>query len=312
MSNEITPVDKILGASVKKLLFSLISIYFISFLISCSVSLGTSSANELITFKFTDSDSNPLANGNGSIFNGEVVFRKRLPITTDFSELRAVFTTSPEAMSTVDGKSFRSGDLVDFSLGRDLDLIVWAVNGSQQSYRLVYNGYLYFGENGVTIKAQSEVPNGTTLKFNGGEYTVVADKTALKMKQDAGSDMGKIVTSRVVDMASLFKNKAVKGDITSWDVSNVTDMSSMFQESRAFNQPIGSWDTSSTADMSFMFLDAEIFNQDLTSWVDSDATDPNVPNTQKMFGKSSGTGVTVGAMQASKQADWMSPVGTIP
>ena len=44
-------------------------------------------------------------------------------------------------------------------------------------------------------------------------------------------------------------------DISSWDVSSVTNMSGMFR-SKFFNQDIGSWDVSSVTDMSGMFRDA--------------------------------------------------------
>ena len=42
-------------------------------------------------------------------------------------------------------------------------------------------------------------------------------------------------------------------DIGSWDVSNVTDMSSMFVNARAFNQDIGSWDVSNVTNMKVCF-----------------------------------------------------------
>ena len=48
--------------------------------------------------------------------------------------------------------------------------------------------------------------------------------------------------SRVTDMSNLFKNKDnFNEDISNWDVSNVTNMERMFYTTR-FNQPIGDWD----------------------------------------------------------------------
>ena len=53
-------------------------------------------------------------------------------------------------------------------------------------------------------------------------------------------------------------------DIGNWDVSNVTNMSGMFNTS-VFNQDISTWDVSSVTDMNGMFLGATDFNQDLSS-----------------------------------------------
>ena len=42
-------------------------------------------------------------------------------------------------------------------------------------------------------------------------------------------------------------------DISSWDVSNVTNMKEMFSGAASFNQDIGSWDVSAVTDMDGMF-----------------------------------------------------------
>ena len=55
-------------------------------------------------------------------------------------------------------------------------------------------------------------------------------------------------------------------DISSWDVSSVTDMNAMFSTATAFNQDLNSWNVSSVTDMSYMFRDATAFNQDLSGW----------------------------------------------
>ena len=47
------------------------------------------------------------------------------------------------------------------------------------------------------------------------------------------------------------------------DVSNVTEMSSMFSDIEAFNQDINSWDVSNVTNMVGMFIGAEFYNQNI-------------------------------------------------
>jgi surface protein len=85
--------------------------------------------------------------------------------------------------------------------------------------------------------------------------------------------------SNVTNMSGMFSDaKNFNQDISSWDVSNVTDMRSMFYDVVKFNQDISSWDVSNVTDMSGMFSGAEKFNQDISSWDVS-----NVTNMGDMF-----------------------------
>ncbi len=68
---------------------------------------------------------------------------------------------------------------------------------------------------------------------------------------------------------------AFNQDIGSWDVSSVTNMSSMFYDATSFNQDIGAWDVSSVTDMSNVY-DATSFNQDIGSWDVSSVTNMSV------------------------------------
>ena len=55
-------------------------------------------------------------------------------------------------------------------------------------------------------------------------------------------------------------------DISTWDVSNVTNMECMFEECELFNKDISKWDVSNVENMSDMFSGCKTFNQDISSW----------------------------------------------
>jgi surface protein len=72
-------------------------------------------------------------------------------------------------------------------------------------------------------------------------------------------------------------------DISSWDVSNVTNMTQMFSGATSFNQDISSWDVSNVISMQSMFQGATSFNQDIGGW---DVT--SLTNATNMFGITGG------------------------
>ena len=80
--------------------------------------------------------------------------------------------------------------------------------------------------------------------------------------------------SSVTDATSMFQDAtSFDQDVSGWDVSSVTDATSMFQESTSFNQDLSDWDISSVTDMSSMFHDATSFNANLSGWDVSSAKD---------------------------------------
>jgi len=82
--------------------------------------------------------------------------------------------------------------------------------------------------------------------------------------------------SHITDMRGIFENSTFNGDISKWDVSNVTYMDSMFCCS-TFDGDIFNWDVSNVTDMDYMF-NGSIFNGDISKWDVS-----NVTNMEWMF-----------------------------
>ncbi|MFC0875338.1 BspA family leucine-rich repeat surface protein [Saccharicrinis sp. FJH2] len=85
----------------------------------------------------------------------------------------------------------------------------------------------------------------------------------------------------VTNMEGMFKNaNNFNQDIRNWDVSRVRNMSYMFNGAENFNQQIGQWDVSNVEDMSYMFSAIGSFNQKLEAWDVS-----HVTNMERMFYK---------------------------
>jgi surface protein len=75
-----------------------------------------------------------------------------------------------------------------------------------------------------------------------------------------------------------YRATAFNGTISNWDVSKVTNMSSMFVVASSFNQDLSNWDVSSVTNMSYMFH-ASPFNSPLNWGVNT----RNVTNMTGMF-----------------------------
>ena len=75
-------------------------------------------------------------------------------------------------------------------------------------------------------------------------------------------------------MLSLFSNKAeFNGNLSRWQVGQVTDMRLMFHGATSFNGDLSSWDVGQVTDMDCMFNGATSFNHQLGgTWSQSTAS----------------------------------------
>jgi surface protein len=85
-----------------------------------------------------------------------------------------------------------------------------------------------------------------------------------------------INTSSPVNMGNMFgftpNNNGFNQNIDSWDVSQVTNMASMFINCRVYNQPMNSWNTGKVTNYNSMFSGTTSFNNGLAAGVSGDMT----------------------------------------
>ena len=80
--------------------------------------------------------------------------------------------------------------------------------------------------------------------------------------------------SNVTDMSSMFRDaSSANPDTSNWDVSSVIDMSIMFYNAASANPDVSNWDVSNVTDMSSMFRDASSANPDVSNWDVSSVSD---------------------------------------
>ena len=123
-----------------------------------------------------------------------------------------------------------------------------------------------------------EIQEGCTVQPETKDKLITIIQQAIS---DCGSsvDLNFIDTSKITNMNHLFAGfngyyglENFNGNISKWNVSNVTNMAFMFSRNRRFNQPLNDWDVSNVTNMSFMFSGAKKFNQPLNNWNTSKVT----------------------------------------
>ena len=122
----------------------------------------------------------------------------------------------------------------------------------------------FYGCNSLNITA-NDVPDLTTVSSMQSMF----NDTNLSI----ANNINDWDVSNVTNMTSMFSSSSFGQAIGNWNTSNVTTMWGMFYDAISFNQDLSNWDTSAVTDMEAMFLSAAAFNQDLSSWDTSAVTD---------------------------------------
>lgn len=107
--------------------------------------------------------------------------------------------------------------------------------------------------------------------------------------------------SNVTNMAYMFNyahSFSNIGTIAGWNVGNVTNMEGMFFEIYGFNQNIGNWNVGNVTNMADMFYKNYSFNQNIGSWNVS-----NVTNTSGMFNEAHSFNQNIGNWNVSQVID---------
>ena len=235
--------------------------------ITVQVSDGTATANAQITLNVTDvietlgfistwrttttDESITIPTQNGFTYDYTVDWGDGTALTNYTENASHVYETANTYTVTVTG-TFPS---IYFSNNNEIKSKILSIeqwgNIEWQSMKNAFEGC-----DNLTYNA-TDAPN----------LTLVTDMSA--MFRDAPSfnaaDLSSWNVSAVTNMRSIFLLTPFNGDISNWDVSSVTDMTAMFFGA-AFNSDISNWDVGNAIDMTAMFNGASNFNQDLSNW----------------------------------------------
>jgi surface protein len=108
-----------------------------------------------------------------------------------------------------------------------------------------------------------DTSNVTTLKACFQSF----DFAGGSINPDALLDLSGWDVSNVTDMSSMmYYSDSNYSGMENWDTSNVTTLYYAFRNAFIFNGDISGWDTSNVTSMSYAFYSAYEFNQDLSGW----------------------------------------------
>lgn len=173
---------------------------------------------------------------------------------------RTILTSTPTAYTlTTNGSYYIGGAISEFQI-QSSDGTIDASPTAANVWANVFAGVPDFGKDLFTnISVLSGIPAGLALSSLDGTFAGTSPDT---------TNLGTLDTSAVTSAVGTFLNSQIdpSDDISTWDVSNVTNMSRMFEGASNFDVNISGWDIAAVTDLSSFLKGASIFNQDLSAW----------------------------------------------
>jgi surface protein len=295
---------------MKKLLYILLGL---SLVFGCSDD-GDSDSNEpcpsqptLETSAVTEIEIDEAADLSTATFNGEIINN---PIGVNCETLSITsqgFVYAIHTLPTIDDESVSaSGQNVNSIVsGLSVETVYYVRTyltnplgtfyGNEVSFETPESANpIYLDDNGVTIKARDWASVWMEGEIDGVTYLIVDREFLLESINSPVPNEGlnQFVTSKIENMSYLFQNKYFVSDLSNWDVSNVTDMSFMFNNSDSYSQTqesggqdLSNWDVSSVTNMEYMFSTSQFGNSQLESWSELGSWDvSSVTTMREMFG----------------------------
>lgn len=106
---------------------------------------------------------------------------------------------------------------------------------------------------------------------------VTSMKNAYLSCSEFNGDLSSWNVSNINDFTSMFQSSGFNGNVSTWDLSEAENLFNMFY-STSFNQDISSWNVSNVENMNAVFKNNYSFNQDISGWDVS-----NVSTMSQMF-----------------------------
>ncbi len=149
-----------------------------------------------------------------------------------------------------------------FVVDKDGNAVIYAMDASKP---IIFHNM--FDENAklpkatvTTLTFQDKVQGDTDSSMNSA-FTDTLDHTFTNLKTINNLDTN-VDTSNVTDMGGMFFNVPLLttvGDLSQWNISKVTDMSNMFEDSKLTTVgDLSQWDTSKVTNMAQMFIGSQL------------------------------------------------------